>query len=33
MVNDNNEGNYPKEILAFVYYSSIVNIRPQNGLL
>ena len=31
MVNDNHMDNYLKEILAFVYYDSIVNNRPKNG--
>ena len=30
LVNDNHVDNYLKEILAFVYYGSIINIRPKN---
>ena len=30
LVNDNHVDNYLLEILAFVYYGSIVNIRPKN---
>ena len=31
LVNDNHVDNYLKEILAFVYYCSIVYNRPKNG--
>ena len=31
MVNDNHVDNYLKEILAFVYYGSIVNNQLKNG--
>ena len=30
LVSDNHVDNYLKEILAFVYYGSIVNNRPKN---
>ena len=31
LTSNNHLGNYLKEILAFVYYGSIVNSQPQNG--
>ena len=31
LVNDNHVDNYLKEILAFVYYGSVVNNQPKNG--